>query len=565
MPQPLTAGAPSFNGRNVTKFLQNFKRMVKTYGSKQPLDSFIEELPDYCTDDIAEEVRLLKGYSEGNWKVFRQSMETRYALRDSEQAKYSITYLRTAADEYKQGILTMRDYYTRYSIAVGKMKRKGLITDRELVTLFISGLSKEQQIEAVKKTQLDMNDPLSLNWDSMVDVVAKWVSYEDALAAMLGSAEAAESQSTAAAPKQVSWNPQPRRALAPSGGHGPVPNPASAAPRRDYEAMVDDVIEKFGNLSLANKRAVKSRVMEITQGEGDRTTVVNVINTVLPEFKTTAPEIPSSPYRRREMRPDRPLVCYYCSMEGHTVQFCGDLVIDRSQGLVHKGEDGMRRTGTVTNPGRTIPPYGQRGGATEKDWVRANQPSIHGTSSANVYASYRRRYGEVAKELEEAEVIKGHDGVIPTYGKGSRITKIESASDADDSDIEDSARVDPKRVRPATDSDSTGCPKGLLKRPRQGEPVVMNDPISMDVLEEKKGAQRKTPRKKAGPPCTSVKSKQLGLDIHVSREQVGNYTIRVEDDGSSVFAIDYEWPSKSAPLRVKNPGVTRRMREGREA
>ncbi|TGZ80450.1 hypothetical protein EX30DRAFT_379457 [Ascodesmis nigricans] len=412
MLQPLTAGAPSFNGRNVTKILQNFERMVKTYGSKQPLDSFIEELPDYCTNDIAEEVRLLKGYSEGNWKVFRQSMETRYALRDSEQAKYSITYLRTAADEYKQGILTMRDYYTRYSIAAGKMKRKGLITDQELVTLFNSGLSKEQQIEAVKKTQVDRNDPSSLNWDSMVDVVEKWVSYEDALAAMLGSAEAAESQSMAAAPKQVSWDPQPRRALAPSGGYGPAPNPASAAPRWDYEAMVDDVIEKFGNLSLANKRAVKSRVMEITQGEGDRMTVVNVINTVLPEFKSTALEIPSSPYQRREMRPDRPLVCYYCSMEGHTVQFCGDLVIDRSQGLVHKGEDGMRRTGTVTNPGRTIPLYRQREGATEKDWVRANQPSIHGTSSGKVYASYRRWYGEVAKELEEAEVIKWHDGVM---------------------------------------------------------------------------------------------------------------------------------------------------------
>ncbi|TGZ76131.1 hypothetical protein EX30DRAFT_379485 [Ascodesmis nigricans] len=129
MPQASTAGAPSFNGCNVTKFLQNFERMVKMYGSKQPLDSFIEELLDYCTDDIADEVRLLKVYAEGNWKVFRQSMETRYALHDSEQAKYSIRYLCTAADEYKHGIQTMRDYYMPYLIAAGKVKRKWLITD----------------------------------------------------------------------------------------------------------------------------------------------------------------------------------------------------------------------------------------------------------------------------------------------------------------------------------------------------------------------------------------------------------------------------------------------------
>ncbi|TGZ76977.1 hypothetical protein EX30DRAFT_375070 [Ascodesmis nigricans] len=109
MPQPSTASTPSFNGRNVTKFLQNFERMVKTYGSKQPFDSFVEELPDYCTDDITDEVRLLKGYAKGNWKLFRQLMETRYALRYFEQVKYSITYLCTAADKYKQGMLTMRD------------------------------------------------------------------------------------------------------------------------------------------------------------------------------------------------------------------------------------------------------------------------------------------------------------------------------------------------------------------------------------------------------------------------------------------------------------------------
>ncbi|TGZ78961.1 hypothetical protein EX30DRAFT_350672 [Ascodesmis nigricans] len=146
MPQPSTAGASSFNGSNVTKFLQNFERI---------------------------EVRLLKGYAENNWQVFRESMETRYVHRDPEQAKFTITYLRTAAEGHYQGKLTMRDYYTRYAVAAGKMERKGLMTDRELVTLFISGLGKEQQIEAVRRTQLNIGNPSSLKWDSMVYVIEK--------------------------------------------------------------------------------------------------------------------------------------------------------------------------------------------------------------------------------------------------------------------------------------------------------------------------------------------------------------------------------------------------------
>ncbi|TGZ76667.1 hypothetical protein EX30DRAFT_367212 [Ascodesmis nigricans] len=144
IPQPSTAGALYFNGDNVMKFLKSFERMVKTYGAKQPIDNFVEEVSHYCVDDIVEEVRLLNGYAENNWKVFCESMETRYALRDSEQAKYSFSYLRTAAEEHKPVVLTMWNYYTRYSVAVRKMKKKRLITDRELVTLFISGLGKEQ-------------------------------------------------------------------------------------------------------------------------------------------------------------------------------------------------------------------------------------------------------------------------------------------------------------------------------------------------------------------------------------------------------------------------------------
>ncbi|TGZ80955.1 hypothetical protein EX30DRAFT_45699 [Ascodesmis nigricans] len=101
-------------------------------------------------------------------------------------------------------------------------------------------------------------------------------------------------------------------------------------------------------------------------------------------------------------------------------------------------------------------------GATDKDWIQANQPQIHGSSTANMYSSYRRRYGEVDRELEEAEVVKGANRLVRTYGKGLRGSKLERVRDADDAGVEEIARVDPKRARgPGTDSDSAGYPKEL--------------------------------------------------------------------------------------------------------
>ncbi|TGZ76377.1 hypothetical protein EX30DRAFT_352665 [Ascodesmis nigricans] len=76
MPQLSTTGASYFNSNNVMKFLKSFERMVKTYGTKQPVENFSEEVPDYYIDNIPEDVQLLNGYIENNWKVFRKFMET---------------------------------------------------------------------------------------------------------------------------------------------------------------------------------------------------------------------------------------------------------------------------------------------------------------------------------------------------------------------------------------------------------------------------------------------------------------------------------------------------------
>ena len=52
------------------------------------------------------------------------------------------------------------------------------------------------------------------------------------------------------------------------------------------EAMVDDIIEEFGNLSLTNRQSIKSKVMLLTYGEGDRISIMNAVTALIVEYST---------------------------------------------------------------------------------------------------------------------------------------------------------------------------------------------------------------------------------------------------------------------------------------
>lgn len=48
-------------------------------------------------------------------------------------------------------------------------------------------------------------------------------------------------------------------------------------PTEEYDTMADEVIEEFGNLSLANRQFIELKVMFLTLGEGDRISVVDAV------------------------------------------------------------------------------------------------------------------------------------------------------------------------------------------------------------------------------------------------------------------------------------------------
>ena len=353
--------------------------------------------------------------------------------------------------------------------------------------------------------------------------------------------------------KSVSWEPSRPPYRPPSPAPTPkytTPTTAPAkVPAREYEAMIDEVIEKFSNLSLANRQTLKSRVMSLTRGEGSRISVVNAVTALIVEY-TAERQTPysrdsryqqknfdtasSSQYMPQSLGPPA-FRCYYCDQSGHSTKTCEALAEDRSIGVIHYNAEGKRVVGTASNPGPIIPAYTPaRNGLSEKDWVHQNQPqsTISGSSRARMYSEYRN-----------------------CIEKKARITTV---SDDESSTETPTARVDPKRSR-ASGSESGGKAKNPTKRRRSidttvipREAIITNEPKI--THEGKPWVPRKKPTLES--PDSQIRLKKLGLEFSVSRDHQNTCEIQVTDRDHEVFGTRHQ--SLDATAEKPIPSVATR-------
>lgn len=76
MPRPGTTGAPYFDGTNITKFIDDWEGSIKAYGQNITASDSIPQLPRYCSDDIAVEIKIVDGFDEKDWDQLKSAIET---------------------------------------------------------------------------------------------------------------------------------------------------------------------------------------------------------------------------------------------------------------------------------------------------------------------------------------------------------------------------------------------------------------------------------------------------------------------------------------------------------
>ncbi|KAM5429040.1 hypothetical protein McanCB56680_004895 [Microsporum canis] len=92
MPRPGTVGAPYFDGRNTTKFLESFKRTCASYritASK----ALVEHLYDYTEDSLLDVIEGMTGYINQDWELLYREIKLEFKRADMHQALDSRGYL----------------------------------------------------------------------------------------------------------------------------------------------------------------------------------------------------------------------------------------------------------------------------------------------------------------------------------------------------------------------------------------------------------------------------------------------------------------------------------------
>ena len=94
MPLPQMPGAPSFNGRNVTAFIEKYESLARSTNCDVTASAAIGHFPYYCTEDVRETVLMLPAYAYcdselRSWWALRAEMIDAFRVLDSEGFKYT--------------------------------------------------------------------------------------------------------------------------------------------------------------------------------------------------------------------------------------------------------------------------------------------------------------------------------------------------------------------------------------------------------------------------------------------------------------------------------------------
>ena len=70
MPIPGGLGVPSFEGMNITEFLERYEELGADFGLSEP--EAVKRIPQYCKITIEQFIRNLPEYENGVWENFKK-------------------------------------------------------------------------------------------------------------------------------------------------------------------------------------------------------------------------------------------------------------------------------------------------------------------------------------------------------------------------------------------------------------------------------------------------------------------------------------------------------------
>jgi len=325
-PLPLlgTPGAPAaFEGRNVSSFLKKFEAMCDNFGIDE--ETKVRRIPEYCDDDIGREVEAFETWKKKDWEGLKDEMRKEWRQGDVEQ----LMYTRPLLEEYvskprgREGLKQYHRQFNRISTAlVGKDELDAYSQGR----LFILGLP-----ECVRRVVLSKDDIGSeaatgtVDYAKALKIVKGIVAADERMASFFMRPEKRSEISNLA----VAMN-EPKPVL--TGESAKVNDSGEKAKMRkdQQEDTVAALTESFKALTLPLTAAI-SELKSAATNPRERPTGGSQGTRLDPALDRR----PGARYGRD----GRPMICYMCGEEGHTLNRCDHTRRLATEGQIHLNQE----------------------------------------------------------------------------------------------------------------------------------------------------------------------------------------------------------------------------------
>jgi len=132
--RPNQPGAPHFDGKRVSEFIEEWGFFCDDYGCSDQLKC--TRLPSYCDKDIGDNVKLLAGYVTENWPTFRSDLIELYWQHD--KPKNTTAELNKLIKDAPT--LDLNVYILKYASISEALVRKGALSTLDRVNRLMDGL-----------------------------------------------------------------------------------------------------------------------------------------------------------------------------------------------------------------------------------------------------------------------------------------------------------------------------------------------------------------------------------------------------------------------------------------
>ena len=167
MPLPGTVGAPSFEGNNITGFLETWELLVRDHHLTEG-DS-VYRLPSYCSPMIKEAIRSLPEAQERNFSAFKRRLLREYIQHNESQKVFSKAFLEEYKNAARERKVELTQYCRQFRSIASKLMAKGILVEYEGTEWFLQRLNDRTFRKVCKDCRIDPLEPESFKLMTTID------------------------------------------------------------------------------------------------------------------------------------------------------------------------------------------------------------------------------------------------------------------------------------------------------------------------------------------------------------------------------------------------------------